>query len=308
MDHTLLVADDSVILRTIIEITFERPNFTVVQAEDGLLACHLIYVYKPDIVIADINMPERDGYQVCRFTKSIWPQIPVLLLVGILEPFDVIRYKLSGANGVLEKPFDSLELFAMVETLIAGRPLEKSVVLHSPRSSGRKRELAQLEVRTSFGLTKATLEKPSAVVRKSDDRPRVFLCHASSDKDPVRNLYSKLAGEGFQPWLDEEDILPGQDWDFAIRRALRESHAILVCLSKAAITRAGYLQKEIAYSLDLLAEQPEGSIFLIPVQLEDCEIPGRLKHLQVGKLFTQKGLEQLIGALAERARELRLKS
>jgi len=57
---------------------------------------------------------------------------------------------------------------------------------------------------------------------------RVFLCHASADKPALRELYQQLRQDGFQPWLDEEELLPGQDWEPEIRKAVRESDVVLV--------------------------------------------------------------------------------
>src|SRR6266851_5867205 len=90
---------------------------------------------------------------------------------------------------------------------------------------------------------------------------QVFLCHSSSDKQAVRKLQSQLRAAGFEPWLDEENLLPGQDWEREIKRAVRTSDVVLVCLSKS-INKAGYLQREIRDVLDVADEQPEGVIFL----------------------------------------------
>ena len=66
-----------------------------------------------------------------------------------------------------------------------------------------------------------------------------------------------------EPWLDEESLLPGQDWDMEIQSALRKADVILVCLSKNSVTKEGYVQKEIKKSLDIADEKPEGELFLI---------------------------------------------
>jgi hypothetical protein len=106
---------------------------------------------------------------------------------------------------------------------------------------------------------------PSPPASSPHPRPlRVFLCHAAADKPAVRDLYQRLQSEGFiEPWLDEEDLLPGQDWQLEIPQAVRTSDVVLVCLSSHSITRAGYVQKEIKFALDIADEQPEGTIFLI---------------------------------------------
>ncbi len=133
------------------------------------------------------------------------------------------------------------------------------------------------------------------------DPPRkvhVFLCHSSIDKAAVRALYRQLQKEGdIEPWLDEENILPGQDWDYEIRKAVRESDVVLACLSSASITKRGYVQTEIKLALDVADEQPEGMIYLVPTRLEPCDVPERLRRWQWVNLFEQRGYEQLLRAL-----------
>ncbi len=126
---------------------------------------------------------------------------------------------------------------------------------------------------------------------------RIFLCHSSGDKPEVRNLYQRLSSDGFDPWLDEEKLLPGQEWELEIAKAVQTSDIIIVCLSHKAITKAGYVQKEIKSALDEAEKQSEGTIFLIPVKLEECDVPERLQRWQWVNLFEEKGYERLIRSL-----------
>jgi len=126
---------------------------------------------------------------------------------------------------------------------------------------------------------------------------KVFLCHSSSYKPSVRALRSRLLNDGIQPWFDEEDIIPGQDWDLEIRKAIRASDIVLVCLSVSSVTRVGYLQREIRNVLDVADEQPEGSIFLIPIRLEPVGVPERLRRWQWVDLFEDNGYPRLMRAL-----------
>lgn len=133
---------------------------------------------------------------------------------------------------------------------------------------------------------------------KSDVRQlRVFLCHASDDKATARDLYNRLLKDNFAPWLDEKNILPGQDWNYEIKKSVRESGIVLVLVSNNSINKAGYVQKEIKQAIDVADEQPEGAIFLIPVRLEDCPIPERLRHLQWVNFFENDGYDRLVRAL-----------
>jgi TIR domain-containing protein len=129
---------------------------------------------------------------------------------------------------------------------------------------------------------------------------RVFLCHYEEDKQAVRRLYQTLHNEGMHPWLDEEELLPGQDWRQAITKAVHTSDVIIVCLSQVAITKAGFSQKQIKYALDLADEQPEGTIFIIPAKLEPCDTPNRLSQWQAVDLFDANGADKLLRALRAR--------
>jgi TIR domain len=142
--------------------------------------------------------------------------------------------------------------------------------------------------------------------RKPNRALRVFLCHSFDDKDKVRDLYRKLLSDGFDPWLDEEKLLPGQHWKQEIPKAVRNSDAVIVCLSQGSITKSGYVQKEIKHALDVADERPEDIIFLIPVKLEICDIPDRLGHLQYVSLYDENGYERLIAALQAREKSLGL--
>ena len=133
---------------------------------------------------------------------------------------------------------------------------------------------------------------------------RVFLCHASDYKLAVRVLYGRLAKDGFDVWFDEESLIGGQNWRKEIPKAIRNSDAVLVCLSRRAINKSGYVQKEIAFALDVAEEQPEEANFIIPGKLEECDAPQRLQHRQWVNLFEDNGYNKLTRALNYRASQI----
>lgn len=116
---------------------------------------------------------------------------------------------------------------------------------------------------------------------KDKSKVTIFLAHASEDKQDVRKLYRKLKQCGYRPWLDEEDILPGQLWREEIPKAIRTSDFFLACLSKQSVAKSGYVQREFRLALNYYAERPTGYIYLIPLKLDDCEIPD-LRHEEYG--------------------------
>jgi len=140
---------------------------------------------------------------------------------------------------------------------------------------------------------------------------RVFLCHSSQDKPIVRELYQRLLAEGWiDPWLDEEKLLPGQDWDMEIEKAVEVADAVIVFLSNESVTKEGYVQKELRKVLDVADEKPDGEIFVIPVRINAEQIPRRLKMWQYVDLFpaNQKSPSyiRLIASLKKRAEKISL--
>ncbi|MDP1624484.1 MAG: TIR domain-containing protein [bacterium] len=127
---------------------------------------------------------------------------------------------------------------------------------------------------------------------------RIFLCHSSQDKQKVRDLCAKLLSDSFDVWLDENKLLPGQEWEQEIPKAVRNSHIVIVCLSKKSISKEGYVQKEIKFALDVSDEKPDGAIFLIPMRLDDCEVPDRLRKWQWVDFFEVNGYEKLKNSLS----------
>jgi REP element-mobilizing transposase RayT len=115
---------------------------------------------------------------------------------------------------------------------------------------------------------------------------RVFLCHSSQDKPIVRELCRRLSAEGWiDPWLDEEKLLPGMDWDIEIEKAVEAADAVIVCLSNNSVTKEGYVQKELRFVLDIAFEKPEETIFIIPLRLDDVRPSRRLKTWQYVDYF-----------------------
>ncbi len=132
----------------------------------------------------------------------------------------------------------------------------------------------------------------------------LFLCHSSLDKTAVQDLYGKLKSDGFEPWLDEKVLLPGQEWELEIRRAVQNSDVVIICLSESSISKEGFVQKEIKLALDIADEKPQDIIFLIPLRLKQCNVPDVLAKWQWVDLFNLDGYTKLVVALKKRAQQL----
>src|SRR5262245_17711921 len=123
MSKKLLLADDSVTIQRVIELTFADEDVAVTAVGDGRQAIDRLRTDRPDIVLADVGMPERDGYEVAAFIKND-PQlahIPVILLTGAFEPLDETRARSVGCDGVLVKPFEPQMVINRVKELLNSR-------------------------------------------------------------------------------------------------------------------------------------------------------------------------------------------
>ena len=141
MPHKLLVADDSVTIQRVIELTFADEDVQVIAVGDGKQAIARAQQDRPDIILADVGMPERDGYQVAEFVKRSpeLQHIPVLLLTGAFEPIDEARARAVGCDGVLVKPFEPQLVINRVKDLISGR---RETVQMPPRMEPASRPAA----------------------------------------------------------------------------------------------------------------------------------------------------------------------
>lgn len=119
-------------------------------------------------------------------------------------------------------------------------------------------------------------------------KPQVFLSYAREDEIPVRKLYRKLQEEGLRPWMDVEDIPPGNDWQTEIEEALDKSAVFLAILTPRSAEKPGMLQKEITLAKERRA-QKGSSLRVIPLRLEPCMVPNVLRDLQWVDLFDPDG-------------------
>ena len=130
---------------------------------------------------------------------------------------------------------------------------------------------------------------------------KVFLCYAHSDKANVSKLYNRIAKEvGIETWFDAEKLLPGQDWEQEIRKAILESDVIIICLSRQFNRLGGYRQKELKIALEKANLLLDSEIFIIPIRMEKCALPKRLRRWQCVDLFEVDGYRKLLQALRER--------
>jgi hypothetical protein len=129
---------------------------------------------------------------------------------------------------------------------------------------------------------------------------KVFISYGREDARAARRIHAALRQAGFEPWLDSEDLVGGQRWQIAIRRAIREADYFVAVLSSHTVSRRGFVQRELKEALDVLKEFPESKTFLIPVRLDECTSDhDALKDLHWVDFFPSfdEGLRRVLAAI-----------
>ena len=138
---------------------------------------------------------------------------------------------------------------------------------------------------------------------------KVFLCHSSHDKPAVREIDARLKAEGWiDPWLDEEKILPGQDWDMEIEKAVEETELVVAFLSTNSVSKEGYIQYELRVVLNMAKYKPAGTVFIVPIRLDECPVPRSLRTWQYVDAYPderkERAYQRLVASLRLRAKHL----
>ena len=120
MPKKLLLAEDSLTIRKVFELALSRSDIAITAVDNGEDAVRLAGEIFPDLVVADLSLPGKNGLAVAAELRAMekTERIPVLILSGTLVPLDEARFKASGAKGVLFKPFESRELLENIERLL----------------------------------------------------------------------------------------------------------------------------------------------------------------------------------------------
>lgn len=127
MGARILVADDSVTIQKVVELTFSKEDFVLVQARSGEEAIRKAMEVRPDLALVDLVMPDKNGYEVCAALRAepTLRSLPIILLTGTFETFDKEQGLRAGANDFVTKPFESQVLISKVKQLLFTRMLEK---------------------------------------------------------------------------------------------------------------------------------------------------------------------------------------
>jgi hypothetical protein len=141
------------------------------------------------------------------------------------------------------------------------------------------------------------------LVFQASGKAQVFIAYAKEDRAEARKLYRALKSRGLEPWIDEQKLLPGQNWPRAIERAIELADYVVVCFSRRSAGKRGFFHAELRYALDVAACVPLDEIFLLPLRLSDCEIPEQIaRTTQYIDMFPdwEIGINALVNVMTKR--------
>lgn len=208
-------------------------------------------ILQSSLIIADLAGQDPEAFYLAGFSHGLKKKRIFLLPKDATEPFDIRAISLVGYSKKLQE-----EREKAIQDLIV---MTQSILNESNEKILRGDKM-----------------------NKSSQRVKVFLNHATEDKPLVRRLYDELKKYPWiDPWLDEDRLLPGQNWGLEIEKAMEESDAVLVCISNTSVKKTGYVQAEIRKAEEQQRLRPPGVIYMIPVLLEPCknQVPSHLQKL-----------------------------
>ena len=144
----------------------------------------------------------------------------------------------------------------------------------------------------------------------AETAPRVFIAYVIEDTEAALDLADALQAAGMKPWIDRRKLLPGQDWKRCIERAIHMSDFVVACFSRAAARKRGQFPCEVRHALRCADRMPLGDTFLIPVRVEDCQVPADIvSQIQYVDLFPdrKRGIQRVVEAISNELAARRLR-
>jgi CheY-like chemotaxis protein len=214
----LLLADDSITIQKVVDLTFADEGVSVVCVNNGRDAIERLKEFAPDVVLADVFMPQVNGYEVCEYIKQNdkLKHIPVMLLVGSFEPFDEEEARRVGANDTLTKPFQSIRrLIEKVGLLTSQRPPEEQIPtaeLPKPEVT-EEPEVERLSTDELAISTADTLRMPPGLRSMIEDagqskpKQEAEIAMQVDKDDGMENNGMETRGEAFDAFEGAGDVL-----------------------------------------------------------------------------------------------------
>jgi CheY-like chemotaxis protein len=210
--RSLLLADGSVTIQRVMELTFAHEDIRVTAVSDGRKAIQHLDSQPVDVVLADVDLPEVDGYSLAAHMRRVprLKTVPVLLLAGAFEPVDHAKAREVGSDGVITKPFEPQVVVTRVKELIDQRDRQKT----PPPAKGAKAEEAPAAPKPTAVPSPAPAPAPARASRPEATFPR-----AADSEPPAVPVLPDL------PTVPEPLELPTRPiWD--VRGSIAQSEAV----------------------------------------------------------------------------------
>ena len=149
----------------------------------------------------------------------------------------------------------------------------------------------------------ANLKNTSDFIVVKKNMIKIFISYAKEDLSKVKPIYNMLKKEGYKVWIDFVELIPGQEFDLEIQKAIETSDIFLAILSKNSVDKKGYFQKELKKGVETLEYFPAGQIYFIPVRIENCDMPLKLNSIQWCNYYDKNGKFKLLQAINESFRK-----
>ena len=215
--HKILLIEDEEHIRKFVKISLKRAGFDVLEADTGELGIEIVSKESPDIVILDIMLPGINGYEVCEFLKQSYPNIGIIMLTAKAQDSDkVVGFDL-GADHYLIKPFNPLELTAIVKALLrrmaVGNNLSKREIISGPfridldsKCLYKREEKIELTPK-EYTLMKIFIENPEKAFNRDELLDMIWGYNYIGENKiidvNIRRLRSKIEDDPSHPtWIE----------------------------------------------------------------------------------------------------------
>lgn len=215
MTKRLILADDSITIQKVVEIMLAGEGFEVRVANNGEEALAALSSFRPDIVLADVEMPGINGYRLCEKIKSDpnTMDIPVILLTSAFEPIDKELVKSVESDGFIVKPFDSQELISKINQVLAEKDLVYSNETNAvaAEAPGSEEDLMTMEeVVSESGVAEELTETPVEEAAITDNPDFAEAIETEAEPEKIISDEESLAGFEKDAAASYADLLSGK--------------------------------------------------------------------------------------------------
>ena len=127
----------------------------------------------------------------------------------------------------------------------------------------------------------------------------LFFSYAKENRKEVREIADRLFQDGFLTWLDYKDLKPGDNWRTRIDDVIERADYVLLFLSSTSVAKVGYVQRELKYALEQMQLRPTGRRYIIPIRIDNCDVPRELGEIQWLNLWEEGAYQRLIDAIED---------